>query len=234
MGKQSPASFEMRGAREALDLALRAEAHFEYQISALEQAVGAGDALGFDLAKGLVDTVCKTILADQGQTAQPSWDTPKLVRQALTCLKIESDDGGTTTVPDPLRKTAQGLAQVVVGLCELRNRKGTGAHGRDAFEKTPGGAQIVFAARAADAILALVFECHHAASRIPYARHIVYDDNADFNEEIDAVWDEFTCGEVAIPASRVLFELERSVYRAMLMDFQELQGVGDDGDETGQ
>jgi hypothetical protein len=223
-------AFEMKGAREALELAPGAEPHFEYQSRAIEHAASVGDALGFDLSKGLIDTVCKTILGDHGITVNRRWDTPKLVREAFICLTIADEDGQPTGVPEPIRITAQGLAQAMKGLCELRNCKGTSSHGRDAFERTPEASQVVFAARAADAVVSLIFQCHQSASSVAYARHLRYEDNALFNEYLDEVWGESTCAGVTFAASRVLYEMETLLYRELLLAYQnEATEVVDDG-----
>jgi len=215
------AAFEMGGAREALELAPGAEAHFGQQVRALENAVREGDPLGFDLSKGIVDTVCKTILGDHGIEAEATWDTAKLVKQALVCMRVDSDSGELTEIPQAVRTTAQGLAQAVKGLAELRNSSGTAAHGRDAFASAPGAAHVAFAARAADAIVAMMFECHYASAPLPYARHLQYADHSGFNEYADAVWGELRCGDATFPASQVLFEMDRPLYRDHLVEYED-------------
>ncbi len=42
----------------------------------------------FDLSKTLVESVCKTVLADIGQPADPNWDCPKLLKETTNRLAL--------------------------------------------------------------------------------------------------------------------------------------------------
>lgn len=57
------APFAMHGAREVL---AAGAGHIEQQIVAIEEAVEKNPGLAFDLAKTLVESMCKTVLSECG------------------------------------------------------------------------------------------------------------------------------------------------------------------------
>lgn len=63
MSQPAQDDFRMDGARAILTVTPGA-AHLEQQILAIERAVAETPALAIDLAKTLVETVCKTVLID--------------------------------------------------------------------------------------------------------------------------------------------------------------------------
>ena len=71
--------FQMVGARAALSDGPIAEA-IEQQVNAIENALESGPDFAFDLSKTLVESVCKTVLADIGQPADPGWDLPRILK----------------------------------------------------------------------------------------------------------------------------------------------------------
>lgn len=73
-------SFQMVGTRAALASGPLAEA-IEQQINAIESALESVPDFAFDLSKTLVESVCKTVLADIGQPADPNWDAPRLLKE---------------------------------------------------------------------------------------------------------------------------------------------------------
>ena len=61
MAEALPAPFVMRGARDA---AAHGVEHIEEQIHALELAVAENPGLVFDLAKTLIESICRTVLGE--------------------------------------------------------------------------------------------------------------------------------------------------------------------------
>ena len=89
--------FQMVGARAALTSGPLAEV-IEQQINAIESALESVPDFAFDLSKTLVESVCKTVLADIGQPADPNWDAPKLLRETTNRLSLLPRNH-----PDPAR-----------------------------------------------------------------------------------------------------------------------------------
>src|SRR5436309_2623688 len=77
--------FLMVGARAAVLGGPIAEA-IEQQIHAIENALASVPDFAFDLSKTLVESVCKTVLADIGQPAGPNWDALRLLKETTSRL----------------------------------------------------------------------------------------------------------------------------------------------------
>ena len=134
----------------------------------------------FDLSKTLVESVCKTVLADIGQPADPKWNAHKLMKETANL------SGPSTPQPSRLGEGARvaqeddsGLLQTIQGLCELRNSYGMASHGRDGFSARLGLRQATLAATAADTIVSFLYRIHRdALIQNPGAR-IYYEDHAE-------------------------------------------------------
>ena len=129
------------------------------QINRIHQAVDSDPALAIGTAKELLETACKTILADLGeQVGTP--DVGDLVKAVSKQLKLLPDD-----VPqqakgaDAIRKTLRSLAATVSGIAEMRNFYGSG-HGQDGRARglTPRHARL--AVGAATTLALFLFETH--------------------------------------------------------------------------
>ncbi|MFN3626064.1 MAG: hypothetical protein ACK4TP_18675, partial [Hyphomicrobium sp.] len=75
MSEAAPTPFTMHGAREAMANGL---AHIEEQVSALERAVIENPGLAFDLAKTLIESLCRRVLDDRGIAHSRTDDLPAL------------------------------------------------------------------------------------------------------------------------------------------------------------
>src|SRR5258708_3227399 len=129
MADVTSADFMMAGAREVLAF-LPGALHIERQVAALEGAVNNNPALAFDLAKTLIESVCKTLLQDRGKPAGDEAELSPLFRETLANLRLMPDThSGSTEVRNSLKKTLGGLHTVVQGICELRNAEGFASHG---------------------------------------------------------------------------------------------------------
>ena len=99
MAETAPASqrFQMVGSRASV-LDGPVPDIIEQQIRALEDAIERVPDFAFDLAKTLVETICKTILEDIGRPADPNWDAPQIMRETTTYLSLIPRNQ-----PDPAR-----------------------------------------------------------------------------------------------------------------------------------
>jgi len=127
--------FQMVGARAAILSGPIAES-IDQQIQAIENALESVPDFAFDLSKTLVESVCKTVLADIGQPADPNWDGPRLLRETTNRLALlPRNHPDPTKARESVEKTIRGLLQTIQGLCELRNNYGMASHGRDDFPR---------------------------------------------------------------------------------------------------
>jgi hypothetical protein len=228
-GAASRRRFQMVGARAAVLDGPIAEA-IEQQVHAIENALESVPDFAFDLSKTLVESVCKTVLADIGHLADPNWDAPKLLRETTNRLALlPRGHPDPAKARDSIEKTIRGLLQTIQGLCELRNGYGMASHGRDGFSARLDLRQATLAAQAADTIVSFLYRIHRdALAQAPGAR-VYYEDHGDFNEAFDRDNDAIRLGALELLPSRVLFHADREAYKAALNDFiAERNGGTDD------
>lgn len=77
--------FVMHGARDAIAGGL---VHIEAQVTSIEQAVVENPSLAFDLAKTLIESVCRTVLVERSITFSEDDDLPKLFKTASQSLSF--------------------------------------------------------------------------------------------------------------------------------------------------
>ena len=234
------ARFQMVGARAAVLDGPIAEA-IEQQINAIENAMESVPDFAFDLSKTLVESVCKTVLEDLGQPADPRWDCPQLLRETMNKLSLlPRGHPGGKDARDCVEKTIRGMLQTIQGLCELRNKHGLASHGRDAHAARMDLRQATLAAQAADTIVSFLYRIHRdALMQTPGAR-VYYEDHAAFNEAFDRDNQTIRLGDVELLPSRVLFQGDREAYKAALNEYlaersrtgNGADAPGDDGRET--
>jgi hypothetical protein len=211
--------FQMAGSRAAVLDGPIAEA-IEQQIHAIENAVASVPDFAFDLSKTLVESVCKTVLADIGQPADPNWDAPKLLRETTNRLALlPRGHPDPAKARDSVEKTLRGLLQTIQGLCELRNGYGMASHGRDGFSARLDLRQATLAAQAADTIVSFLYRIHRdALMQTPGAR-VYYEDHAEFNEAFDRDNETTRVSDLGLRPSEVLCKGDPEAYRAALIDY---------------
>lgn len=130
------------------------------QIERLETAVTTDPDLAIGQAKELVETCCKTILAERGITDFEKLDLQPLVRRTAELLKLTPD-----AVPDAakgartIKAVLGNLAIIAQGLAELRNLYGTG-HGKHGRSKGLSPRHARLSVGAASALVTFLFETH--------------------------------------------------------------------------
>lgn len=225
----APAGFQMVGTRAAILDGPTADA-IEQQIHAIEAALASVPDFAFDLSKTLVESVCKTVLADIGQPADPNWDAPKLLKETTARLALlPRGHPNPAKARDSVKKTVNGLLQTIQGLCELRNGYGMASHGRDGFSARLDVRQATLAAQAADTIVSFLYRIHRDSLMQTPGVRVYYEDHAAFNEAFDGENETIRLGEVELLPSRVLFHGDPEAYKAALNEYLGQQGGSDDG-----
>ena len=231
MVESSTSRFQMVGARAAIQESPIAEL-IEQEIEAIEDALARFPDLAFDLSKALVESVCKTVLADIGQPADPKWDAPRLLRETTNRLNLlPPNHPNPAKARGSVENTIRGLLQTIQGLCELRRDYGMASHGRDNFSTRLDLRQATLAAQAADTIVSFLYRIHRdALSRSPGAR-VYYEDYDEFNDAFDSDNELIRLGELELLPSQVLFHVDLEAYKAALNDF--ITGRDEEGDDEG-
>jgi len=204
----------------------------DQHIHATESALESVPDFAFDLSKTLVESVCKTVLADIGQPADPKWDAPKLLKETTNRLALlPRNHPDPAKARDSVEKTIRGLLQTIQGLCELRNGYGMASHGRDSFAARLDLRQATLAAQAADTIVSFLYRIHRdALMQTPGAR-VYYEDHADFNEAFDRDNEPIRLGNLELLPSRVLFHADAEAYKAALNDHLAERDGTENGDD---
>lgn len=214
-GLTSP--FVMHGARDAIAGGLT---HVEQQVKSIEQAVAENPALAFDLAKTLVESVCRAILGERNIAISEGDDLPKLFKAASQHLPfLPPTASGEPEVRDSLKRTLGGLSTAVQGICELRNRCGFASHGAGGPRPPMQSVQALLAAEAADAIVGFLHRVHQQDRTPPPSPRALYESNPEFNDALDEIFGLIRIHDSTFRPSEVLFQLEPESYRLYLADF---------------
>ena len=207
----------------------------EQLIDAIENAMESVPDFAFDLSKTLVESVCKTVLADIGQPANPRWDGPKLLRETTNHLSLlPRNHSNPAKTRDSVNKTIHGMLQTIQGLCELRNNFGMASHGRDVFAARLDLRQAMLAAQAADTIVAFLYRTHREARSHSPGERVHYEDHADFNDAFDRAHELIQLGELELLPSRVLFDVDLEAYKAALYEFIAERDGGNNNGQVAQ
>jgi hypothetical protein len=134
--------------------------HLATQIRRMESSVDADPDLAIGTAKELIETVCKTILAERGKPVLGTPDIPTLTKATFKELKLVPDG-----VPDSARgcevikRLLSNLGTVGNGLAELRGLYGSG-HGKHAKSSGLKPRHAKLAVGAASSLATFLFETH--------------------------------------------------------------------------
>ena len=190
------------------------------QVRAIEDAIERVPDFAFDLAKTLVESVCKTILEDLGQPAGRKWDAPRIMRETTTHLALlPPGHPNAAKARDSITKTLNGLHTTMKGLCELRNDYGLSSHGRDGMSPRLDLRHATLAAQAADTIVSFLYRIHRDALTQTPGTRVYYEDHDGFNEAFDLENDTIRLGNLEFLPSRVLFDVDREAYKATLNEY---------------
>jgi hypothetical protein len=147
---------DLRSAAQELDAP-----HLADTIRRLEASVDADPALAIGSAKELVETCCKTVLAELGMAeGADKLDLGPLVKKATKALGLVPEDvPEAARGAESIRRVLANLAAVTQGLAEIRNLYGTG-HGRDGKSRGLEPRHARLAVGAATTIVTFLFDTH--------------------------------------------------------------------------
>lgn len=217
IGGETP-TFAMHGARDAVTSGL---AHIEQQVTALEQAVTENPGLAFDLAKTLIESTCRTILAERNISYETTDDLPKLFTVTSNSLPfLPPTVSGSITIRKSLAQTLSGLKTAVQGVCELRNACGFASHGSDGPKPILESVQAMLAAEAADTIVGFFYRVHLKDRSLVRESVKTQDRDIDFDAYIDDQYPTIQIFQEDFAASKVLYELAPEPYRLYLDEYR--------------
>jgi hypothetical protein len=224
MPSASAGPFVMLGTRDAMAGGLN---HVEQHVKSIEQAVAENPGLAFDLAKTLVETVCRTVLSERDIAFSEDDSLPKLFKIATMHLPfLPPTASREAEARESLRRTLGGLSTAIQGICELRNHCGFASHGAGAPRPAMEGVQAVLAAQAADTIVGFLHRVHRQDMGSQHSRPALYLDNPTFNDYVDEAHAVIQIFDVEFRPSEVLFQMEPETYRVYLAELDLEGGTG--------
>lgn len=134
--------------------------HLAEQIRRIEQSIHDDPALAIGTAKELIETCCKTILAQRGVTISGTPDIPTLTKMTLKELQLVPEGvhdqarGG-----DVIKRILSNLGTIGNGLSELRGLYGTG-HGKAGNYGGLSTRHAKLAVGAASSLATFLFDTH--------------------------------------------------------------------------
>jgi hypothetical protein len=134
--------------------------HLAEQIRRMEASVETDPSLAIGTAKEIIETCCKTILAERGKPVTGTPDMPVLTKETFKELKLVPDGvPDSARGSDVIKRLLSNLSTVAHGLAELRGLYGTGhgKHGK-AVGLKPRHAKL--AVGAAATLATFLFETH--------------------------------------------------------------------------
>lgn len=218
MAATGTAPFVMHGARDAIASGL---AHIEQQVASIELAVAENPGLAFDLAKTLIESVCRTVLGERHIAYSEDDDLPKLFKSASQNLPfLPPAASGASEVRESLKRTLGGLSTAIQGICELRNQCGFASHGSGAPRPPMESVQALLAAEAADTIVGFFHRVHRQDRTPTVTPRALFAESSAFNESIDDLHGMIRIYEAEFRPSEVLFQMEPETYRVYLAEFK--------------
>jgi hypothetical protein len=218
MAETGTAPFVMHGARDAIASGL---AHIERQVASIELAVVENPGLAFDLAKTLIESVCRAVLSERHIAFSEDDDLPKLFKTASQNLPfLPSTASGESEIRESLKRTVGGLSTAIQGICELRNQCGFASHGSGAPRPPMESVQALLAAEAADTIVGFFHRVHRQDRIPPRSPQALFEGNSEFNDSIDELHGKIRIFEAEFRPSEVLFQMEPESYRVYLAEFK--------------
>lgn len=189
-------------------------------IQVVERSIPNDPGIAFTHCRGLLETVCKTILTDRGVSIEPDANSNQVMAATLKVMKLtpadfDADDRVETGVVDLIR----GLNQMTNGVVALRNSQGLGPHGRDALDAILDAEYAIVTAHAIDAAASLLYRIHRKQSERYPLKRIRYGDYSDFDAFLDDKYPDIEIEEAPIQASHALCLLEPEAYRQSLVAF---------------
>lgn len=135
-------------------------AYLSEQIARMEKSIETDPSLAIGTAKELIETCCKTILAERGAAISGTPDIPALTKETLKQLRLVPE-GVQDSVrgSDLIKRILQNLGTIGNGLSELRGLYGTG-HGKHAHSQGLTARHARLAVGTASTLVTFLFETH--------------------------------------------------------------------------
>lgn len=211
--------FELDGCRQLFEQ-YPASTSLRPAVEVIERTIRDEPGIALTHCRGLLETVCVTILADRGSEISPNPSPHSLMSQAVGTLQLTTLNPDDKKAEKGVRRILRGLNALVDGVVNLRNSQGVGPHGRDALESVLSADYAMLVARAVDAAIGLMFRLHQEQIGRDPINHLRFGVHAEFDKFLDAKYSDIEIEEVPISASQALNHQDPLAYRKSLVEFR--------------
>lgn len=211
--------FELHGCRQLLER-YPDSTSLRSAVEVIERTVQHEPGIAFTHCRGLLETVCVTILADRGIQTPPHPNPNWLMTQAIRTLQLTALNPDDKEAERGVARILRGLNSLVDGVVTLRNSQGIGPHGRDALEPVLSVDYAMLTATAVDTAVGLMFRLHQEQIGRDPINHLRFGAHTDFDSYLDAKYSDIEIEEVPISASQALHHQDRLAYRKSLVEFR--------------
>ena len=188
-------------------------------VSVIEQTVHTDPGVAFTHCRGLLETVCISILTDRGIDIQthpkPNYLMKKVTKELELAPITLDDEHAESGVSEILR----GLNSLVNGVVLLRKGQGTGPHGRDALAEALPPEYAILTARAVDMAVGFLYRIHQKQLSHDPAKRLRLGSHPNFDEYIDQAYLDILIEDAPILASIALYNQDIQAYRQSLVEF---------------
>ncbi len=213
------ASFQLDSCRQLFD-SYPASTSLRPAVEVIERTIFEEPGIAFAHCRGLLETVCITILTDRGIDVPPESKPNWLMSQATRSLELTSLTPEDRDAERGVAEVLKGLNLIVDGVVALRNSQGVGPHGRDALERVLSVEYALLTARAVDAAVGLLFRLHQEQIGRDPLNHLRFDIHPDFDGYLDDKYSDIVIEDVPIQASLALYQQDRRAYHESLVEFR--------------
>ncbi len=211
--------FELHGCHQLFEL-YPSSTSLRPAVEVIEKTIHDEPGIAFTHLRGLLETVCATILTDRGievpTDPKPNW----LMSQAVQTLELTSLDPDDRDAERGVASVLRGLNSLVDGVVALRGSQGVGPHGRDALARGLSVEYALLAATAVDAAVGILFRLHQEQLGRDPVNHLRFGVHTDFDEKLDRKYASIVIEEAPIRASQALYQQDRVAYRKSLVEFR--------------
>jgi hypothetical protein len=211
--------FELHSCRQLFEL-YPTSTSLRPAVEVIERTIRDEPGIAFTHCRGLLETVCATILADRGIDIPPNTKPHWLMTNALQSLELTALTPDDKDAERGVAGVLKGLNSLVDGVVALRNSQGVGPHGRDALASMLSVEYAILTATAVDAAVGLMFRLHQEQIGRDPVNHLRFGVHPDFDEYLDRKYSYIEIEEVLISASQALYQQDRLAYRKSLVEFR--------------
>lgn len=179
--------------------------------------------------KALIESLCKSILHENGVVIEGNVTIAKLAKKAGTVLEIGGEYNGDKKTREAFLKLINSFTHTLENASSsigtLRNEYCPLAHGRPADQKPLHLLYAEFVASQTDALV--VFFLNLIEHKKNFSPEVVFMENEDFNEYLSEVFGEIEIYGDIYQAPEILFQMNGPKYKTALNEYR----AGDSDDQ---